>query len=792
MARKSKKTKAEQVKTLFSRANNVQRVQWQKINQQGFDFSNDNQLTATEKQGLENQGMPTFTINRIAPVVEMLNFYATANTPRWMAVGSEGSDSDVAAVFSDMADYVWNLSDGDAIYSNCINDAITKSTGYMIATIDKNMDNGMGEIVLQQPEPFDVYVDPKSRDTLFRDASFVMIRKILPKSHLLKLYPDQKRKIEKAAKFTGTDFDYSERATDVDQKDFIYQDVVDAITTEGEQDDMMELFEVWEKVRIPYVNVFYKVPPKPEEMKQIQKQVQEEMQKFQQEIQVSMQEQMQEMQQAVEAGEMLESRFKLEMQKAQEMAKDQIEAKQTEMESAMQSAKSKIENRIMTEKEFKTMMKDKTFQSLVTEQIKFFGNRIKQTCVAGDEVLYEYVLSNNITEYPLVPFHFKWTGTPFPISAVSPLVGKQQEMNKSHQLLVHNASLGSSLRWLYEEGSINTKYWEDYSSAPGALLPKKPGFENPVPVQPMPLSNAFFGIVQEGKQDMEYLAGIYGAMQGDTSAQHETYRGMLAMDEYGTRRVKQWMHHAIEPALKQFGKVIQQYTQALYTAHKVFRIVQPSSIQEDREVQINVPLYNDMGEAIGKWRDYSVAKFDIKIIAGSTLPVNRWAYLEELKQLLEVGVVDDIAVLAETDIRNKDKIAQRKSMYSQMQGQMSSMEEEIKDQAGTIETLERQLVQAGIKGKIMQAEMEVEKAKHDKITTTKKATLLTESQQKLLRDTERKDSQIRNQAADNNMKQSTMEMGNVLAEAGRQLQADMAEAGRAVKSAAKEKNTKKE
>ena len=43
MARKSKKTKAEQVKTLFSRANNVQRVQWQKINQQGFDFSNDNQ-----------------------------------------------------------------------------------------------------------------------------------------------------------------------------------------------------------------------------------------------------------------------------------------------------------------------------------------------------------------------------------------------------------------------------------------------------------------------------------------------------------------------------------------------------------------------------------------------------------------------------------------------------------------------------------------------------------------------------------------------------------------------------
>ena len=539
MARKSKKTKAEQIRTLFTRANNVQRTQWQKINQRGFDFSNDNQLTATEKQALEGQGMPTFTINRIAPVVEMLNFYATANMPRWQAVGAEGSDSDVAAVFSDMSDYVWNLSDGSSLYTNCINDSITKGLGYLLVTIDKNKDNGMGEVVIQQPEPFDLYVDPKSRDLLFRDAAFIVIRKILHKSHLQKLYPDQGRKIEKAAKFTGVDFDYSERAQDAEQKDFIYQDVVDAITSEGEQDDMVELFEVWEKVRVAYINVFYRVPPDKEEMADIKKQVEEQMKFFTQEIKVSMQEQAQEMQQAVQAGEMLEERAELEMQKAQDMAKNQIEAKKQEIQSSVQAATQKIENQIITEKEFKILIKNKEFAKMVTEQVKFFGNRMKQTCVAGDVILYEYTLAENITEYPVVPFHFKWTGTPFPISAVAPLVGKQQEINKSHQLMVHNASLGSSLRWLYEEGSINTKYWEDYSSAPGALLPKKPGFENPVPVQPMPLSNAFYGIVQEGKGDMEYLAGIYGAMQGDTNQQHETYRGMLAMDEYGTRRVKQ-------------------------------------------------------------------------------------------------------------------------------------------------------------------------------------------------------------------------------------------------------------
>ena len=72
-------------------------------------------------------------------------------------------------------------------------------------------------------------------------------------------------------------------------------------------------------------------------------------------------------------------------------------------------------------------------------------------------------------------------------------------------------------------------------------------------------------------------------------------------------------------------------------------------------------------------------------------------------------------------------------MYAQMQGQMSQMEESLKDQSGTIETLERQLVQAGIKGKIMQGEMELEKNKQDVRGSRQSALLETEAQQKLLR-----------------------------------------------------------
>ena len=731
----AKKKKVDQIRELYNLSSNWTRSQWQFINQKGYEFAHDEQLSFDEKTALQDQGMPTFTINRILPVVEMLNFYATANSPRWQAVGVEGSDSEVAAVFSDLSDYIWNLSDGAALYSNAINDAICKSIGYVLVTVDTDMDNGMGEVVLQQPEPFDIYVDPKSRDMMFRDASYVLIRKVLPKSHVVKLFPQYKRKINSASSLEGHG-SYSERAlSDREQKLFLRDDsnAEDmGVDSEGQHEPTLELFELYEKVKISYMNVFYRIPPNKEQLKAIQQQVQVRMKEMAAEMEVELMEQQKQMLQAVEEGKMIPERYELEMKKAQQMMQNQLQAAEQEYMSQLQAEASRIENRILSEKEYKILIKDETFKEAIVDAVQFYGTRIRQTICAGDKLLSETVYPENVVDYPLIPFHYKWTGTPYPVSAVGPLVGKQKEINKSHQIMVHNASLGSSLRWLYEEGSIDPDQWEKYSSSPGALLSVRPGSERPTPIMPAPLSNAFFSVVQEAKQDMEYLAGIYSSMQGDTQQQHETFRGMLALDEYGTRRIKQWMKHSIEPALRQLGKVIMQISQSVYTANKRFRIIQPSAIQEEREQEINIPIYNDMGRAIGKSMNYSAAKFDVRIVAGSTLPVNRWAYLAELKELLQFGVVDDIAVLAETDIRNKEQIAKRKSLYSQLQGQLGQLQESLKDREGTIETLERQLVQAGIKGKVMQAEMEITKKKEEVKGDLKDSYRSTEAKQKVL------------------------------------------------------------
>jgi len=730
---KRKDVVAEKVAQVFQHSKTDNRVQWEYINQKGCDFANDNQLSYDEKVALEEQGMPTFTINRIIPVVEMLNFYATAKSPRWQAVGTEGSDSDVASVFSDIADYIWNLSDGDTLLSNSINDSVTKSLGYLMVTVDPDEDNGMGEVVIKQPDPFDIYIDNKSRDILFRDAAYILIRKILPKGHLVQLFPDSKRKIMAASSNESEYDNYSEKATDIDQKDFGYKDMSgDSSLYSDEEKELIEFFEMYEKEKVPYINLFYKVPPNKEKISQIESQSKVMIEKQKAEMQVKIKETELQLSQAVQQGKMLPERMKLELQKEAEMMSKQLQSMTVEIRHRLQEESSITENKVISKKEYDILLKDSLFERTVVEAVPFHKTIVKLCCVVGDKTLYEKYLP--VSEYPIIPFHYKWTGTPFPMSAVSPLIGKQREINKAHQLMIHNASLGSSLRWMYEEGSIDTDYWEKYSSAPGALLPMRQGYNPPTPVQPFQLNNAFFSLTQTGKQDMEYLAGIFSSQMGDTGASSDMpYKGMLAMDEYGTRRIKYWMKHCIEPALKQVGQVVKEYSQSIYTAHKTFRIVQPNAIQEDKQVEINVPMYNNLGEAIGKWKDYATARFDIKIVAGSTLPINRWAYLAELKELMNLGVVDDIAVLSETDIKNKESIVKRKSVYAQLKQQVAAKEEDIKNKAGTIETLERQLVQAGIKNKVMQGNVEVDKKKHDAKSTIEKEKLESQAQMKHMR-----------------------------------------------------------
>ena len=715
------KKRAQTNKQLWERANNSHRQRWQTLSQKGFDFYLNEQLSKREVDALEEAGMPTFTINRVTPIIEIMKYFVTANNPRWKAVGATGDDVDAAQVHSDIAEYCWYLSNGKSLYSQVVLDSLTKGIGYFLVDIDRDDDRGLGEVKFKRIEPYDIYVDPASRDFLFRDATFITIRKNISRSSLINMLPDHEMKIKKVSRSNEV-ISYSQR--DMDESFTIQpEDITMGVNLEAEDDDIIAYYETYSKKKFAYRNVYIRVKPSPAELDLIKKQVEEKIEEFQKEVEVGIIEKEFQLNQAVEAGEMIPERAKLELEKAQKMAVQAIEEQRMQLTAEAQDAASTIAQQVMSESDYK-ILEDSDASKNIVDAIKFHENRIILTCTVGDEVfLYEYTLP--VTEYPIVPIPYMYSGTPFPMSAVVPLIGKQQEINKSHQIMLHNANLASNLRWMYEEGSVPEEEWEQYSSSPGALLKYRQGFTPPTPVLPAPINNAFYTVVQEGKADAEYISGVPSAMMGFTQEQPETYRGLLANDEFGTRRLKAWMGSIVEPALEHLGRIFQQMAQKHYTIEKVFRIVQPEAGQmpdEEKEVSINIQVYNDYGEAIGRYKDYATARFDVRVVAGATMPVNRWALLEEYFRWFQAGLIDDIAMIGETDIRNKEKIVERKSLYAQLQSQLSSMEESMKDKDGTIETLERQLVQAGIKMQVGQASNEIRKDVID-----------TQAQQKLLK-----------------------------------------------------------
>ena len=655
-------------------------------------------------------------------------------------VGRDGTDIDIAHIHNTVVNYDWYQSSGKALYGQAVLDALTRSVGYLQVDIDPQADQGQGEVRFKCPHPHDVVIDPQSTDFLFRDAAYMIVRKLHPRDVLKLNLPKYASKIDKATSSESYQVSYSERDTD-DTDNYQREDILEAYSHMGEEADVLDYYERYYRTTVPCRTVWTRKPWTDEEKARIQREVEARYREQVQEIDVQVEERKHQIADMLESGNIIAERAELEVERAEEMAEEAKALAQQQIQAEVQELFSTVEKTVMTEKEFQILQEDEQFQSLLVESIEFYKPQIKKVCSVGDTFLYEETLDTQ--HYTIVPFCYTHTGTPYPMSAVTPMVGKQRELNKAHQLMIHNANVSSNPRWLYEQGALagQEEIWEEYATMPGAMLPYGAGKEPPVPIFPQPLNQAFFQIVQEGKEDLEYISGMPAQLQGLASGQeHDTYRGLLAQNEHATRRIRSWMENVVEPALQQLGLVHKDYAQNLYTTHRVFRLVQPEP-EDTLEAEINIPIFDDFGDVIGRWNDYATTQFDVMIIPGATLPVNRWALLSEYMRWAEAGIVDDIFFLEKADIPDKDRIIKRKSLYAQLQQQIEEREEEIKSLRGDVETLRRQVIQSGIREEI-----------DDTGTKLKKMALETQAQEKFYQqqlDQSAKDQQSTEETAEN-------------------------------------------
>ena len=583
-----------------------------------------------------------------------------------------------------------------------VDDYYVKGMGCFMVHHDPQADFGKGDVFIQAIDPLDVYIDPSSQDAYSRDASNIIVSKLYSETQLISLYPDLEDIIRRATEKTVAP--QTETIGHGLEDQVVSKEDINAQRIHSKDDRELEVIERFSKIKVPHYRTFdpqlnlEKILNRSEYEEYIQK-----------------------------------TGFRVFNQKDERVITDDNEVEnykkiQEEYGTVFHLMINPVtQEQVMMQGEetpaaipgSTTIIEEVTFEELIEEGTILLNEieltRIKQVVTVGGELLFIHALP--IEDYPIITIMNNHNRNPYPMSDVRMVKGLQSYINKIRSLIIAHASSSTNVKLLIPRGSMNKKQLEEeWGRAGTAVIEFDPELGQPIVAGPIPLPNELYKNESDAKADIERILGIYALMQGDPSAMPQTYKGTLAIDEYGQRRIKS-KRDDIEEGINQVAKVVVSFIQATYTTMKVMRLLQPN--HKPKEIKINEPIYDQLsGDFLGKLNDVTVGKYDVLVVSGSTLPSNRYARFEYYMELYKSGIIDQIEVLKQTEVANVEDVLNRASKMSQLMNQVEGQREQIKDLQGDLQTARRELVHA-------RQRVEVEKFKADLEQSSNRADMAT-------------------------------------------------------------------
>ena len=203
---------------------------------------------------------------------------------------------------------------------------------------------------------------------------------------------------------------------------------------------------------------------------------------------------------------------------------------------------------------------------------------------------------------------------------VAQLLSPQKYMNELNNAIIDNAKATANMPWIIDKNA-GIGYGK-ITARPGLVIRKNPGSEvrrDQAPGMPMYVVNA----VETFKRDIEQISGIHNTLRGDNATGVYTAQGILALQESGQVRIRLKVK-LLEESL---GRIAQRW----YSRMKQFW-------KDDKWLSVTrVDGSYDMKMFTRNILQYD---YDIRITAGSTMPVNRGAMLDLMIRLAQTPMPD--------------------------------------------------------------------------------------------------------------------------------------------------------
>ena len=642
-------------------------------------FRNNVQWATEDEAELEKRNQMPIVVNMIKPAVDQAVAMLTSNSPRFQTTAREDSDNQSAALFSDLMSWIWYISDGDMELKRVIDDMYVRGMGALMIYVDPYADFGKGEVFVKAINPLDIFLPPSSKSPFSSDADSIIVRSVLTLAQLYNMYPQDKATIKGAEIYAGD----NDSTPQPDRKASEGQ-VVDTPETD-ETTKRREVLDRYTRVKIPHWHILDSqtghekildraahelflatpavilTPMADEENKQYITKPKE-------------------VQYFIGLGQQGGGYFHyMQDPETQQM----VPMPGIEHDGAVPN--STIYIQVVT-------MQDMVEAGIIVD-VEILVDRIRQVMSVGTKLLFKGTLP--ISNYPVITFMNTHNRNPYPMSDVRFVKGIQEYINKIRSLVIAHATntTNQTLILPLGYGMNKQEVREEFARAGTSVFMAQPDEKGKIPVtviSPPPLPNELYKNMEDAKREINDILGLYPLMQGDSSSAPATFKGTVALDEFGQRRIRS-KRDDVEAALNKAAKVCVEYMQSTYTEEKTIRLLQPNN--KPKYTELNRPVYHEYsGEVIERINDISVGSKDVIVIGGSTMPSNRWARLDYYMDLFEKGILrDDETVLRETDIRDVDEVIARSSIRAQLEQALGAAQEEVKKYKGDLQTREREL-----------------------------------------------------------------------------------------------------
>lgn len=253
---------------------------------------------------------------------------------------------------------------------------------------------------------------------------------------------------------------------------------------------------------------------------------------------------------------------------------------------------------------------------------------------------------------------------------VAQLLSPQTYMNQLNNAVIDTAKATANMPWIIDKNA-GIPYGK-ITGRPGLVIRKNPGAEvrrEPAPQMPIYVTNAIESI----KGDIAQISGIYDSLKGDSVTGVYTAQGILALQEAGQVRIRLKVK-LLEDSLGKIGQKWLSRMRKYWTDDRWLRITK-----------------TDGSYDIKKFRKVALEyEYDIRITAGSTMPVNRPAMLDLMVRMAQTPMPDGEMLVDREAVSQYLPEEVKATMLERMSGQNQNMAELQK----AMEQMGQQLQQA--------------------------------------------------------------------------------------------------